>query len=235
VLPAGCRRETTLGTRVFANTTAWVVSGTLALAPREDGTPSRTGWYMQSFREEAPEANGLYLALDPPGSRTVSVSADFPAGFGVFANVVETATDEGPRFAAQVVRVLLDPANGAARAADARIAWEGAPRAEAAGGETRLDGRVRIENAGRRRLPAAAVAVFLSDDDVLDASDRRLVTFRARSVPGRRSVVVRLPADGVAAEGLAFSGRRLLAALDPDGKLPEAERDDDVAASAPLE
>lgn len=105
--------------------------------------------------------------------------------------------------------------------------WDGLEAGPAALG-TRALGHLRIRNEGPGASGTARISFYLSDDGAFDGADEPVGTPRriGRVPPGRERFVpcsLILPADA--------AGRRLLAVVDPDGRLDDIDRPNNTAAA----
>jgi hypothetical protein len=137
----------------------------------------------------------------------------------------------GPDGAAHVLSGLWPLQHRKVRLPDLSAAWESAESSAVADG-VRFAGTLRVRNDGPGRSRRARLAFYLSDDERFDAGDEPVAI--GRSVAPLRSggeravpVSLRLPADG--------SGRRLLAVLDPDGRLDDLDRPNNLAVAGVAE
>jgi len=95
-----------------------------------------------------------------------------------------------------------------------------------------LKGHFTVQNASAISVPASVLGLYLSNDALLDSSDTPLKQYRVRSLAAGRSVnrgvKVVLPA------GTNASGKYVIALVDADDAVPDADDTDNFATFGPL-
>jgi hypothetical protein len=95
-----------------------------------------------------------------------------------------------------------------------------------------LKGRFVIQNAGTTNLPPSVLSLYLSNDAMLDGADTLLRQYKVGGIrTGRsnnRNVNINLPA------GTNASGKYLIALVDADDSVPDADDSNNIAAFGPL-
>jgi hypothetical protein len=91
-----------------------------------------------------------------------------------------------------------------------------------------------VRNAGDGDAVNARVTIWLSDDDVLDASDRRIATVPSGAVRAGGSRPLAVSAQLAGIPGFELTGRRVIAEINEFGILPDAGTAGKLAISDPL-
>ncbi len=95
-----------------------------------------------------------------------------------------------------------------------------------------LKGHFAIQNSGPTNEPAGVLAVYPSNDAILDGSDTLLKQYRVGSICGgksvNRNIKINLPA------GTSTSGQYVIAFVDADDSVPDVDDSDNVAAYGPM-
>lgn len=95
-----------------------------------------------------------------------------------------------------------------------------------------LKGHFTLQNAGIARVPASVLAIYLSNDGILDASDTRLRQYKLKSLAGNRSTTksfsVTLPT------GASASGKYVIALVDADDAVADADDANNIVVFGPL-
>jgi hypothetical protein len=167
------------------------------------------------------------IAISPDGSTAVVAGS---IGRHAYARVRRHAAVYEPF----LFRVRLDPVADVPLP-DFHVYFSEAPGLEKNQyGDWMITARMRVDNTGAGDPTGVPIAFYLSDDDVLDAGDTyiwwRAVRFSARGG------VIEQPIDLSSArlDPKVASGRRVIAVINPDGRLAESNIADDLAVSERL-
>jgi hypothetical protein len=95
-----------------------------------------------------------------------------------------------------------------------------------------LKGHFAVVNAGTAKLPASALAVYLSNNPVLDSADTFLKQYKVKAIAAGRSVKrnikITLPA------GSSASGKYVIALVDADDAVADPDDTDNFAVYGPM-
>jgi hypothetical protein len=95
-----------------------------------------------------------------------------------------------------------------------------------------LKGHFAIQNSGPSKVPPSVLAVYLSNDAILDGTDTLLKSYRVGSIAGSKSVTRNIKIN--LASGTSASGKYVIALVDADDAVPDVDDSDNVAAYGPL-
>ena len=160
-------------------------------------------------------------------------------GYAFFSQAVDAAGNvEALKSAAE--------AKTKVRGADLIGAWKGAVTVKAAGGAAggrlKLSGKLKVTNQSPIQATSgvSAVRLYLSDDATLDAGDTALGAEAAVGVlgPGASETIafkkVKLPKALSGAAGAGVTGKFVIALLNPESQVKEADRTNNTVVFGPL-
>jgi uncharacterized delta-60 repeat protein len=232
----GTVSQTALG--ASAQTGRVVVASVLTYREAGTGRAEGSGWMARLFDRATPQRVATYVTRDPRPRRgttrgfprRVLVTEDGAAAYVVGADLTERGGDAWPAWKPFVVRLDLSRATRRA-ALGLAVEWVEGPRiVPGQVTQAAFEASFRVRNLGRGAAPAVRALVFLSSDDVLDATDRAFLDLPVPRLGAGATLVIALPHEGFGVEALQ-RGRRLVVALQSDtGDLRRR-----VAASPPIE
>ena len=197
-----------------------------------------SGVLVQTFDPAAPRRVASYVGrLAGPGTsvevRGVAVSADGETAVVAGSTYRHTRPNEN-KSGLFLLRVGLTPV-AAQPLPDFHVYFTKPPALVLDRfGDWALVGRLHCENSGGGDPTGVNVGFYISDDDVLDAGDTYIWYRAFRFAPGSSGSDLKLNLPSGRLDPSVVAGRRVIAVVNPDGRLAEANVADNLAVSERL-